>query len=64
MNVDLNNIKYRSAYTECVLEIIMALLTHVIKDKGNKWLSGINRRIASYGWSRNFLYHHMKLPLD
>lgn len=36
MNVDLNNIEYRSAYRECVLEIIMALLTHVIWDEGNK----------------------------
>ena len=63
MNADLNKIEYRSTYKECVLEIIMALLTHVIRDKGNKW-RGINRRIASYGWSRNFLYYHMKLPLD
>lgn len=46
MNVDLSNIEYWSAYKECVLEIIMALLTHVIRDKGNKW-RGINQRIAS-----------------
>lgn len=36
MNVDLNKIEYRSAYKECVLEIIMTLLTHIIRDKGNK----------------------------
>lgn len=36
MNADLNKIEYRSTYKECVLEIIMVLLTHVIRDKGNK----------------------------